>query len=187
MAFKTISDQEMLTRALDLFRTRGFDGVSLKHLAEAMGLEKASLYYRFPGGKNEIALAVVSYVNAMVREHVFKPLHDSGSPPRRRVQLACELLGEFYAGGRKPCALDLLSIQGATEEVKKTLQGILQAWLEAFTAIAKESGMSATLARRRAEEAVVQIEGSLVLSRVSDDTSAFNRALKDLPNLLTVA
>jgi Bacterial regulatory proteins, tetR family len=36
----------------------GFEGVSVKHLADATGLEKASLYYRCPGGKDEIVMAV---------------------------------------------------------------------------------------------------------------------------------
>ncbi len=102
MAHKTISDEEMVTKALELFRAYGFDGVSLKQLADSMGLEKASLYYRFPGGKDEIALTVVRAVDAMIREHVFKPLCATGMSPRRRVQLACEQLREFYAGGRSP-------------------------------------------------------------------------------------
>lgn len=187
MAHKTISDEDISARALELFRAYGYDGVSLKQLADAMGLEKASLYYRFPGGKDEIALAVVRDVDAMVREHVLAPLYASGTSPRRRLQVACELLREFYAGGKKSCALDVLSIQGAAEDVRKTLRGLLQAWIEAFTSISKEAGLTTAQARLRAEEALVRIEGSLVLSRVLNDTVAFEKTLKQLPDFLTVA
>jgi TetR/AcrR family transcriptional regulator, lmrAB and yxaGH operons repressor len=186
MAYKTISDEEMLTRALELFRAYGFDGVSLKQLADAMGLEKAALYYRFPGGKDEIALAVVRAFDATVRERVFKPLHVAATSPRRRVQAACELLREFYAGGEKSCALDVMSIQGATEAVKKTLRGLLQAWIEAFMTIAREAGLTAAQARLRAEEAVLKIEGSLIVARVLNDKTAFERTLRELPHFLTV-
>jgi AcrR family transcriptional regulator len=185
MAHKTISDNEVLSRALELFRTYGFDGVSLKQLSDAMGLEKASLYYRFPGGKDEIALAVVRAVDAMIREHVFKPLSAIGASPRRRAQSAAHVLEEFYASGKKPCALDVMSIQGATDEVKEALQGILRAWIEAFTAVARAAGLTPAQARQRAEEAVMQIQGSLVISRVFDDTAAFRKTLKQLPNFLT--
>jgi TetR/AcrR family transcriptional repressor of lmrAB and yxaGH operons len=58
MAHRLISDEDFLATALDLFRTYGFEGVSLKQLADATGLEKASLYYRFPGGKDAIAMAI---------------------------------------------------------------------------------------------------------------------------------
>jgi TetR/AcrR family transcriptional regulator, lmrAB and yxaGH operons repressor len=187
MAHKTISDEEMMTRALDLFRTYGFDGVSLKQLADSMGLEKASLYYRFPGGKDEIALATVRAVDSIIREHVFKPLCAAGTSPRRRVQLACEQLREFYAGGKKSCTLDVMSIPGASKEVKEVLRGTLQAWLDAFTAVAREGGLTVAHARIRAEEAIARIEGALVISRVLGESASFERTLKQLPDFLTVA
>jgi TetR/AcrR family transcriptional repressor of lmrAB and yxaGH operons len=187
MAHKTISDEEMMTRALELFRTYGFDGVSLKQLADSMGLEKASLYYRFPGGKDEIALAMVRAVDSTMREHVFKLLYTSDGSPRKRVQLACDQLREFYAGGKKSCTLDVMSIPGASEEVKKVLRGTLQGWLDAFTTVAREGGLTAAHARTRAEEAIVRLEGALVISRVLGENASFERTLKQLPDFLTIA
>jgi TetR/AcrR family transcriptional regulator, lmrAB and yxaGH operons repressor len=187
MAHKTISDEEMMTRALELFRTYGFDGVSLKQLADSMGLEKASLYYRFPGGKDEIALTVVRAVDSRMREHVFKPLYAAGRSPRKRVQIACEQLQEFYGGGKKSCTLDVMSIPGASEEVKEVLRGTLQGWLDAFASVAREGGLTAAHARLRAEEAIARIEGALVVSRVLGENASFERTLKQLPDFLTVA
>jgi TetR/AcrR family transcriptional repressor of lmrAB and yxaGH operons len=120
-----------------------------------------------------------------MRERLFKP-HVTGAAPSRRVQVACDLARDIYAGGKKSCALDVLSIEGATEEVKKTLQGILKSWIEAFTVVAKEAGLTTSQARLRAEEAVVQIEGALVISRVSNDPAIFERMLKRLPEFLTM-
>jgi hypothetical protein len=59
--------------------------------------------------------------------------------------------------------------------------------LKAFGEIARESGLSSSVSRLRAEEAIVRIEGSLVLARVLGDTKPFQRVLKLLPGLLTVA
>jgi hypothetical protein len=61
----------------------------------------------------------------------------------------------------------------------------MQAWINAFTQVAKESGMSLAAARSRAEEAIIRIEGALVLARVLGDTAAFERTLKVLPDFLT--
>jgi AcrR family transcriptional regulator len=185
MANRTISDEAFLAKALDLFRTYGFEGVSLKQLADATGLEKASLYYRYPGGKDEIAMAVAGDVVAFFEKNVFGPLAGGGTP-RKRVHFAAERLREFYGGGTKSCAIDVLSIPGGSEELRGTIKSAMLAWISAFTEVAKESGMSTAVARSRAEEAIVRIEGSLVAARVLGDSSAFERTLKLLPDLLTV-
>ncbi|SEF51655.1 transcriptional regulator, TetR family [Bryocella elongata] len=187
MAHRTISDDELLTRALELFRTFGFEGVSLKQLAEATGLEKASLYYRFPGGKDEIAMAVVTWVAGGMQQLIFDPLATGGGTARRRVQLICERLREFYGCGLKSCVFDLMSIPGASQELKEALRATMQAWLDAFAAVAKEAGISGAQARARAEEAITRIEGGLVLSRVMGDGAPFERALKAVPELLGTA
>jgi TetR/AcrR family transcriptional repressor of lmrAB and yxaGH operons len=186
MAHRTIGDEEFLAAALDLFRTYGFEGVSLKRLADATGLEKASLYYRYPGGKEEIVMAVANDVVAWFQKNVFEPLVAGGST-RKRVAFVIERLREFYAGGAKACITDVLSIPGVSEELKTALKGAMQAWINAFTGVAKESGLSPALARARAEEAVVRFEGSLVVARVLGDNSSFERVLKMLPDLLTAA
>jgi AcrR family transcriptional regulator len=186
MAHRTISDEEFLATALDLFRTYGYEGVSLKQLADATRLEKASLYYRYPGGKEEIVMAVAGEVVNWFQKNVFEPLAGGGSA-RKRVAFVTERLREFYLGGTKPCVTDVLSIPGATEELRVALKGAMQAWIGAFAAVAKECGLPPALARSRAAEAVVRIEGSLVVARVLGETSTFEGALRIIPDLLTVA
>ena len=186
MAHRTISDEEFLDRAVDLFRTYGYEGVSLSRLSEATGLEKASLYYRYPGGKEEIVMAVATRVVQGFEQHLFPALKAEG-PPRKRVTVVVEQLRDFYCDGSKPCAINMLSIAGGGEDLKTMLRNVTQAWLKAFTEIARESGMSLSLARLRAEEAIVRIEGSLVVARALGDNAPFQRTLKLLPDLLTEA
>ncbi|AXC14792.1 transcriptional regulator, putative [Acidisarcina polymorpha] len=186
MAHRTISDEDLLAIALDLFRTYGFEGVSLKRLADATGLEKASLYYRYPDGKDEIAMAIARNAVAWFQANVFEPL-TSTSPVRKRVSFVAERLKEFYSGGSKACLMDVLSIPGGSEELQLALRGAMQAWVSAFALIAKESGFGIAAARSKAEEAIIRIEGSLVVARVLGDTTGFERVLKSLPDLLTGA
>jgi TetR/AcrR family transcriptional regulator, lmrAB and yxaGH operons repressor len=183
MAHRTITDEAFLRIALELFRTYGFEGVSLKQLADATGLEKASLYYRYPGGKDEIVMAVATDVVAWFQAHIFDPLNGSG-PRKRRVAAVVESLREFYGGGTKACITDVLSIPGGTPELKAGLKAAMQAWIAAFANVAKESGMTAAAARARAEEAIVRFEGSLVVARVLGDVAPFERVLKLLPEML---
>ena len=185
MAFASISDKEFLDRALNLFRTYGFEGVSLSRLSAATGLEKASLYYRYPKGKEEIAMAVVQHVIQWFQANVFGPLQGDGSP-RKRVATVADRLRAFYLEGRKSCIVDVLSVPGGSDAIASTLRSAVQAWIHAFAEIARESGLPPVLARTRAEEAVLRIEGSLVLARVMGDCSQFKRTLESLPDFLSV-
>jgi len=184
VAHKTISDEVFLDKALDMFRSRGYEGVSLRQLSAASGLEKASLFYRYPGGKNEVVMAVVQRVIDWFEVNVFAPLREEGSP-QKRVAIVAAKLRIFYHHGTRPCITDVLSIAGGSEELATTLRVALEAWLKAFTDVAKESGMPLALARSKAEEAIVRIEGSLVLARVLGNRAPFLNVIKLLPELLT--
>ena len=184
MAHRIVNDHELIAASLDLFRTYGFDGVSLKQLSEATGLEKASLYYRYPGGKDEIVIAAAQDVADWFQENIIETLKGTGSI-HKRVEVVSNRLRELYLGGSKSCVTDVLSLPGGPDKLRAALKSVMEAWIKSFSEIARESGLPRSLARSRAEEAIVRIEGSLILARVLGDTAAFERTLKLLPELLT--
>jgi AcrR family transcriptional regulator len=49
----------VLDSAEPLFATKGFDSVTLRDIASAIGLTHAALYYHFPGGKEELFAEVM--------------------------------------------------------------------------------------------------------------------------------
>jgi TetR/AcrR family transcriptional repressor of lmrAB and yxaGH operons len=152
MALATITDAELLTKCTEVFRTYGFEGATMSRISAATGLEKGSLYHRFPGGKEEMAVA--------------------------------EQLRKFYAEGTKSCLLEMLSIPSGGPELAAGLKGVLQAWQRAFAEISQESGYGAAEAKRRADDAIMRIEGSIVMSRVLNDSKPFHRALDELSGTL---
>jgi AcrR family transcriptional regulator len=184
VAHSKINNDELTEQVLQVFRNFGYEGASLSRLAQATGLEKASLYYRFPGGKKDLALAVTDRVGEWFAENVVGPLTQPGLPAER-VREVAHRLRAFYGDGSRPCVLDTLSLHSGPDELRAALAAALQAWLAAFTAIARESGFTRAQAARRAQQALINIEGSLVLARVMADPAVFLRALDGLPNLLT--
>jgi AcrR family transcriptional regulator len=184
VAFSKVKDEQLADRALEVFRNYGYEGTSLNRLAEAAGLEKASFYYRFPGGKKDIVMAVAAHVGRWFRENVLEPLEGRGTPGER-VQLVERKLRTFYGDGSQPCVLDTLSLTGGPPELQAALAGALRGWLAAFRAVARESGMTRAAAERRAQQALIDIEGSLVLSRVLKNPGIFLRTLAGLQALLT--
>lgn len=183
MAHPKRSDEDLLSALTDVFRALGYAGASLSRIAEATGLEKASLYHRFPGGKEAMVAAVVSRVNRWLQDHVIKPLERPGKPTQKVRSVALRLR-QLYGDGGKSCVLDTLSLPGGSPRLREAVRGSLKAWLRAFTDIAREAGASDAEARQRAEQAIIEIEGSLVLARVLGDRKPFHRAMDRLPDLL---
>ncbi len=184
MARPKVSNEKLIQALADVFRTHGYEGASLSRISEATGLEKASLYHRFPGGKDDMVAAVVAHLNRWFQDKVFTPLEQPGEPAER-IRFVAERLREFYGDGKKPCALNTLSSPGGSAALHEALRGSLTAWLQAFMGISRESGATAREARRRAEQAITEIQGSLILARVLGDCKPFRGAISRLPELLS--
>jgi AcrR family transcriptional regulator len=54
--------RQILTKAAELFLTRGYRGVSMKEIAQAVEVTSAALYYHFPKGKEDLFTKMVQTV-----------------------------------------------------------------------------------------------------------------------------
>jgi TetR/AcrR family transcriptional regulator, lmrAB and yxaGH operons repressor len=186
VASARVGDAELIDKISRVFRRHGYEGATMARLSAATGLEKASLYHRFPGGKDQMVAAAAAAGNAWFGEHVLQPSSQAGDAAAQ-VKVVCQRLREFYDDGRLPCVLESLSLPAGSKELHRALSSSLDGWLEAFARLARNSGFSPAAARDRAELAIIEIEGSLVLARVKDDSGPFLRTIRKLPKLLTEA
>jgi AcrR family transcriptional regulator len=72
---KADTRERILNVALDLFTRQGFDGTSLRQIAESLGLTKAALYYHFES-KDDILLALHMRMHEFGREALLKMRND---------------------------------------------------------------------------------------------------------------
>ena len=183
MAVQKIDDDKLLDSLTKVFRLYGYEGASLSRISEATGLQRASLYHRFPGGKDEMAKAVLARAGQWMVYRILAPLSGSGTPTKR-IRLMADRLHEFYSGGRQSCLLDSLSFSGDQSEVRRHIKEGMKAWARALAAVACEAGLPAKRAKQRAEDAIARIQGALVLARATGDTGPFERTLRELPHLI---
>jgi AcrR family transcriptional regulator len=54
--------RQILTKAAELFLAKGYKGVSMKELAEAVEVTSAALYYHFPKGKEDLFTTMIQTV-----------------------------------------------------------------------------------------------------------------------------
>lgn len=174
-----LSREQVLTRLLDTFRTSGYDGASLSEISEATGLGKSSLYHHFPGGKEDMAKQVLAFLEQQLRDAVFAPLDEPGSP-KSKLDKVVRAIDEFYEGGRKACLLEKLSASVDSSRLQAPLARCFGTWLAAIEKIAREAGLTPAVARARAEDFVVRVEGALVVVAGTGDVGVFERTLRQL-------
>lgn len=176
---ETISRGDLLGRLTEVFRSVGYEGASLALLSQGTGLAKAALYHRFPGGKEEMARAALYEVGREMAITVLRHLDGKGSPWQKLAAMR-DGLAAFYDDGKLSCLAELFSVEGVPETVRLPLAGGLHAWIGAIADVVAEAGFDPGEAARRAEDAVVRVEGALVVSRALADRNAFRRALERL-------
>jgi TetR/AcrR family transcriptional regulator, lmrAB and yxaGH operons repressor len=183
MAPRRITDDQLLDRLTDVFRSGGYDGASLSDLAAVTGLQKSSLYHRFPGGKEQMATEVVERLGTGPDNDASAPC-DADQPMRARVVEVGRALTAFYEAGAKSCLLDTLSVGDPGSTTAAALAAATNRWITAFARIAASTGVKPAAARARAQDAIGSIEGALVLARVTGDRRPFARAIERLPDVL---
>jgi AcrR family transcriptional regulator len=174
-----LSRDEVVARVANVFRASGFEGASLADISEATGLGKSSLYHYFPGGKDDMAVAVLERVDVWMNARVLGPLRAGGSP-RARLRAMLQTLDNYYAGGREACILGNLVVGESREKFQAYLAEAFRGWIAALRALAVESGLGAREAQDRAEDAVVRIEGALIVAGGLHDPAPFKRALRHI-------
>jgi AcrR family transcriptional regulator len=176
-----LSRDQVIDKVMLVVRRSGYDGASLAELSKATGLGKSSLYHHFPNGKDDMVRAVLEHLEALLRESVFVPLRTRG-PAQRRVEAMVETIDDYYRGGREACVLGNLVLGTSRTRFSRQLQAIFDEWIEALSSALIDAGLSRQIARARAEDAVIRIEGALVLAGAMGDVSLFQRSLKQMPS-----
>lgn len=178
------ANDPLIRAVTGVFRRHGFDGTTLARLSDATGLAKASLYYRFPGGKHEMAHAVMEDSAVRFEDAVVGALEGTGESPRTRLESMRDALRRFFADGSLACIFEVLSRGDVLPETRARGRAAVDRWTDALVRVLEAHGLAPAEARRRADVAVVLVAGCLVLARIQDDASVFARLVGTLPDQL---
>jgi TetR/AcrR family transcriptional regulator, lmrAB and yxaGH operons repressor len=168
---------------LQLFRHHGYDGATLTKISQATGLGKASLYHHFPGGKDEMVETLLEQLSQGLEQIIARSLRPPGDA-LPRLQQMCAAISQAYGDGEQPCLLATLLLGSARDIFHAPVKAMLVVWIEAIAAVLVEAGLDPVLAWQRGEEAVLTIQGALILAQGLDDVTPFQRAIQYLPEQL---
>ncbi len=180
-----MSKQQAIAQLTPIFRHYGYEGATLSRLSQATGLGRASLYHHFPGGKQEMATQVLERANQIMDQTILHPLRQPGDP-QHRLQQMCASLSEFYHQGQETCLLSVLTLGEAGDQFQAQVQEAMNVWIETLAQTLRDAGLPPEIAQERAEDALIQIQGALVVVRGLGDNHPFRRLMERLPqDLLT--
>jgi AcrR family transcriptional regulator len=164
----------------EVFREHGYAGASLSLIGQRTGLGKGSLYHFFPGGKEEMAEAVLAEVDAWFERNLFRPLREN---PDADAAIAAMLrtVDDYFRSGRRACLVGVLALGDARDRFARPIADYFTRWRDALAATLARAGRDPSLA----EEALAAIQGALVLARALDDPTTFSRTLDRLRAQLT--
>lgn len=180
------SRQRLVDATATLLQRQGYHATGLAEVVAESGAPRGSLYFYFPGGKEELACAALEASGARWRE-VLEAVVGSAEDPGEAVEAACRFLGESLAasGFVEGCPLATVGLEASheSERVRETIARHYDGWTSRIAARLEAAGVGREPARRLATFGLATIEGALLLSKVARsptplfDAGAMLRAL----------
>jgi len=159
--------QKLVSATGALLRRQGFHATGLSDIVEESGAPRGSLYFYFPGGKDELATAALEAAGLEWRariEEVVAAAPDLGTAITNIVDLLADDLeaSKFQHG----CPVAAVALETTSEPVRKAIVAHYTAWEKGISEHLARLGIPAAAAKQLAVVALASIEGALLLARV---------------------
>ncbi|MGH3375693.1 MAG: TetR/AcrR family transcriptional regulator [Actinoallomurus sp.] len=179
------SKERMLRKAAALFRIQGYHATGLNQLIKEAGAPKGSLYFHFPGGKEELAAQAIALSGAELNAAYAEVLHDAPTAGEGVARVA-SLLGEQLAasGFTEGCPVATTALEAAStsEPIRLACDDAFLRWQRTLTehltghGIPDADAMSAVV--------LAAIEGALLLARTRHDLAPITAVANHLRTTL---
>ncbi len=170
-----------------LLRRQGYAATGLNEIVARSGAPKGSLYFHFPGGKQELALVAMERTGEDLRAAI-RAVMSSGRGAAGSLAVLIDALaaGLEASGYRDGCPIATITLEAAagSEPVRAAAEGAFSAWLSELESALVGDGLERGAAERRALLALAAIEGALILARARNDTGPLIAVRDELLELM---
>ncbi len=177
--------EALLASLGEVFEAHGYEGATLTQLSAATGLGKASLYHHFPGGKTEMAAALLRDRVATLERDAFSRL-TGGAAPAERLAAFIDGFSASVQDGARACLIQSFAQGTAAERHGETIARQYADWQRRLADVFAEAGLKSKWADRAATDLLAGLYGGLVTARLSGDPANFRRHAKYLKRTLPV-
>lgn len=176
MAKQKTTKDEIIKKAVEVFRKQGYYKTSMSDLAKACGLLKGSFYYHF-ASKEELMQAVLESVHGYYTHKVFSIAYEKGKTAQQRFEQLFEKQAPIMTEDLAGCLFGNMTLEtiSSNPEFKQFLQTFFNDWKAAFQHIFEENH-STEVAKALADQSIIEVEGALMMMRLYDDKTIFEQA-----------
>jgi TetR/AcrR family transcriptional repressor of lmrAB and yxaGH operons len=170
-----------------LLRRQGYDATGVNEIVTESGAPKGSLYFHFPGGKEELALAAMLREGGKLRAAIASVMSSSDDPGQALGRLVDALAhGLESSGYQDGCPIATVTLEAANRSpaVHEAAAAVFDTWIEPLEECLLTAGLDASTARRRAVLALAAIEGALILARARRDLEPLAAVREELVALV---
>jgi TetR/AcrR family transcriptional regulator, lmrAB and yxaGH operons repressor len=183
MPRKTDSKERMVAAARRLFRERGYLGTALSDVVTESAAPRGSIYFHFPGGKEELAGEVVLLHASNGIAHINR----AAAATRTAAQLIAALIGHerdqlVSSNYREGCAVAPIVLEStpASDQLSDATRRAFQDLITTLAARLTEKGIPHEKAVQLATNVWSSVEGALIVSRALRSPEPFDLASAQL-------
>jgi TetR/AcrR family transcriptional regulator, lmrAB and yxaGH operons repressor len=187
MARESSTAARMVDAGELLLSERGYGNVTMIEVIDKAEAPRGSIYYHFPGGKEDLARQVVAKVGDEAVSLVDWAAERTDGPEdflrllvdrhRRRVEKSDFALG---------CPMMGIMVNAATESegLRSAVSDAFTGWMTAVAQGLTSKGLAPAAARRVASTFVATVEGAILVSRSTRSLAPFTLLADTVPGLL---
>jgi TetR/AcrR family transcriptional regulator, lmrAB and yxaGH operons repressor len=156
-----VPTRERLVRAgVELFQAKGYHGVGINEILEAAAAPKGSFYHHFPGGKEQLAAATLSWLQGEVTGYLDGLAADRASA----AEMAAGVARHAVEGVRKRPRGSLLTV--LTQDAAPDSEAVAEAARRYADAVRTRLAEARGGDEAFADEALAMILGAAVIARL---------------------
>ncbi|HSR84129.1 MAG TPA: TetR/AcrR family transcriptional regulator, partial [Streptosporangiaceae bacterium] len=165
------------------FRQRGYNATAFSDVVRDSGAPRGSIYFHFPGGKQELAREAIARAGDEVEEMVGEAARHAENPGSLVRALAQIFASRFERSGYQsgcPIATMVLELAPGNEEFSTEFDSVFARWRAALVSSFEPLGLAPERAAVLAGLTMSALEGALILSRAARSTEPFNTTTEAL-------
>lgn len=180
----------MIEATARLLRQRGYHGTSLNDILGASGAPRGSLYFHFPGGKDQLVIEVTRASVADVTERLGAALLEESDPAvavHHIYQSVARMLEENEFSLGCPVAPVVLDAPNDVPDLIEICRSAFEQWI----GLLRQAFVRAGVPERRAQALALLVESSLeglmVIARATRDRTPVNTVADEVAALVEQA
>lgn len=183
----TTTRDQIIQATCELLELQGFHGTGLSQIIKESGSPKGSLYYHFPGGKEELTAESLDYVGRIVLGRIRNNLAAIDDPGEAISAFIMNIAHNVEASGYRmggPITTVAMETAASSERLRTVCDRIYGEWQTAVADKLRDSGFDDARAKRLALLVIAGIEGGIILCRTGKTRTPLEHVAEELRVLI---